>query len=137
MQALQGPRRRLREAAPAVHRPLAAEPLLQIGRVSRPPVAHEGQHLRGKIVGHLPAPGSCRIARMQQSVSLAWHEAVGVEEILLQPEPTEAPFQISRAIPGHTMPQDQILRARRRTDRIGLHEARRADRACQSCRRQQ
>ncbi len=68
---------------------------------------------------------------MQQPRGLARHEAVGVEEILLQPEPGEAPFQVARPIAGHAMAQDQILRARRRADRIGLHEARRADRARQ------
>ena len=53
MQALQSTRRRFRKASPAVHRALAAEPLLQIGRVSWPPVAHEGQHFSGKIVAVL------------------------------------------------------------------------------------
>ena len=48
-------RRRLGEAAPAVHRPLAAEPLFQIGRVCRALVAHEGQHLGREVVRHLPA----------------------------------------------------------------------------------
>ena len=137
MQALQGTRGRLREPAPAIHRPLAAEPLFQIGRVSRSPVAHKGQHLGGKVVRHLPAAGSCRIARMQQPVGLTGHEAVGVKEILLQPETTEAPFQISCAISGHTMPQDQVLRARRRPDRVGLHESGVADCPRQSRRRQQ
>ena len=51
------------------------------------------------------------------------HEAIGVEEILLQPEPREPPFEVACAIAGHAMPQDQILRARRRADRIRLHEA--------------
>ena len=137
MQALQRPRRRLGEPAPAVDRPLAAETLLQVGRVRRTLVAHEGQHLGGKLARHLPAPRGLRIARMQQPVGFARHEAVGVEEILLQPEPAEAAFQVARPIAGHTMPQDQILRARRRPDRIGLHEARRADRPRQRRRRRQ
>ena len=95
----------------------------------RSPVAHERQHLGCQIARYLPAARTGRIARMQQAHRIARHEAVGVEEVLLQPEAREAPLQIAVAIAGHAMAQDQVLGAGRRADRVGLHEARRADRA--------
>ena len=61
--------------------------------------------------------------RMQQGRCLRRQEAVGVEEILLQPEPDEAPLQIPGAIAGDAMPQDEVLGPRRRPDRVGLDEA--------------
>ncbi len=61
---------------------------------------------------------------MQQAGGVARHEAVGVEEVLLQPEAREAPLQVAGAIAGDAMPQDQVLGPGRRADRVGLHEAR-------------
>ena len=138
VQALQRPRRRLGEPAPAVHRPLAAETLLP----GRPGCVGPWSRTKASTSA-ASSPGTCHRPEVSGSrgcssrVGVARHEAVGVEEILLQPEPGEAPFQIARPIAGHTMPQDQILGARRRPNRIGLHEARRADRARQRRRRRQ
>ena len=54
---------------------------------------------------------------------LAGHEPVGVEGVFLQPEPGEAALQVSGPVAAHPMPQDQVLRSRRRADRVRLHEA--------------
>ena len=71
---------------------------------------------------------------MQQPPRLARHDAVGVEEILLQPQPGELALQVAVAIIRDAMAQDQVLRAGRRADRIGLDEAERRHRAPERCR---
>ena len=94
VQALQRAGGRLGEPAPAVHRPLAAEALFEVRGMRRPPVADEGQHLGGQVARHLERPGVAD-ARMQQPGGVARHEAVGVEEILLQPQPREASLEVA------------------------------------------
>src|SRR5205809_5538399 len=74
---------------------------------------------------------------MNQPPHVAGHEAVGVKIILLQLERRILLLQVTRAISLHAMPQDQILRPRRRTNRIGLHEAQAVDRCLERCWREQ
>ena len=58
----------------------------------------------------------------------ARQEAVVDEEVLFQRQAWLSPFQITGAIAGDAMPQRKVLRARRRPDRVGLHEAQPLDR---------
>ena len=46
-------------------------------------------------------------------------------------EPAVAAFEVAGAVAGHAMPQRQVLRARRRPDGIGLHEAEAIERGLQ------
>ncbi len=62
-------------------------------------------------------------SRMQEAPRRAWHEAVRVEAVFLEGEPMVVPVQIADAIVLHPVPQDQILCAGRRANRIGLHES--------------
>ena len=50
VQALQRPRRRLGKSAPAVHCPVAAELLGEIGGVGPSTLAHKVQNARGELV---------------------------------------------------------------------------------------
>ena len=59
----------------------------------------------------------------------ARHEAVVDEDVLLDAERGVAPLEIAGAVAVDAMAQRQVLRARRRADRVGLHEAERVDRA--------
>jgi hypothetical protein len=59
---------------------------------------------------------------MHQGLEVARHEAVGVEEVLLDAEARVALFQIAGAVAFCPVAQDQVLRARRGTDRVGLDE---------------
>ena len=70
-------------------------------------------------------------ARVQHVVQVAAHEAIDVEVALLQPQARISPLQLPGAVAAHAMAQDQILRARRRPDRIGLDEPHRGQRAGQ------
>ncbi len=74
---------------------------------------------------------------MQQTHRIARHEAVGVEEILLEPEARETPLEVAVSVARHAVAQDQVLCAGGRTDRIGLHETRRDRRARERGRRRQ
>ena len=60
---------------------------------------------------------------MHQRMDGACHEAVGDEEILLDAERRVAAFEIAGTVVLDAVAQRQVLRARRRADRIGLHEA--------------
>src|SRR2546423_1529208 len=61
-------------------------------------------------------------ARMHQRLQGAGHEAVVDEDILLDIQRGVSAFEIAGAIIPDAMAQDQVLRARRSADRIGLHE---------------
>ena len=56
-------------------------------------------------------------------------EAVVDEDVLVDVEPRVAPLEVASAVAGNPVTQDQVLRARRRADRIGLDEAELVDRA--------
>ena len=51
--------------------------------------------------------------RMQQAPRGAGQESVGVEEVLFEIVPRIRRLEIARAIRGYTVPENQILRARR------------------------
>jgi hypothetical protein len=56
------------------------------------------------------------------------NESVSVKTILFDGEAAVMPFQIARPVVGNSMTKDQILRPRRRSDRIGLNETQIFDR---------
>ena len=82
-------------------------------------------------------PRGARRARMHQRVHRARHEAVVDEEVLFDGQPGIAPLEVAGAVVAHAVAQRQVLRARRRADRVGLHEAEALDRARQRGRREQ
>ncbi len=81
-------------------------------------LVHKFQHVGGKTGRTVPPVAALRIVeRIQHAPGLLRHDAVSVEEILLQRQPRELPMHITITIIGDTMPQYQILGASRRTDR--------------------
>mmetsp|Transcript_11496 Transcript_11496/g.46477 ORF Transcript_11496/g.46477 Transcript_11496/m.46477 type:complete len:269 (+) Transcript_11496:312-1118(+) len=114
-------------AEPAV----AAEPVadravaergVDVGRVSLSQTRDLGKHR----VGQLPArgvPDAVRRSWVHQRAQLGGDETVVDEEVLLQRQPWVAALQVTRAVASDTMPQRQVLRAGRRAQRVGLHEA--------------
>src|SRR5215468_2697214 len=61
-------------------------------------------------------------ARMHQRLEPPRDEPVGQEEVLLEVELAIAAVEIAHAVVTHPMPQDEVLRPGRRTDRVGLDE---------------
>ena len=70
-------------------------------------------------------------ARMHQRVDLARHESVVDEEVLVHVDRRVRSLEIARVVVGNTVTQNQVLRSRGRTNRIGLHEAERVNRLLQ------
>lgn len=60
--------------------------------------------------------------RMHQPLQLACNKPIVDEEIFFHTELGITPFQIAGTILFDSVPQDQVLRSRRRTNRIRLHE---------------
>jgi len=78
---------------------------------------------------------------VQQARRAARHEAVSVEKSFLEPQAPKAALEIARPVADDAVAQHEILRARRRPDRIGLHKTEPRDRArerrrCKQRRRQ-
>jgi hypothetical protein len=74
---------------------------------------------------------------MHQRQVFARQKAVVDQRVLFDRKLRIAPLQIAGPVIGDPMAQDQVLRARRRADRVGLHEAQPANRAHQRGRRAQ
>ena len=91
-------------------------------------LAHEGEHGLGSRV---PRRGPQRRdrARMHQRVKRSRDEPVIDEHVLLDVERRVQPLEVARSIAVDARPERQILRARRRANRIGLDESKRVDRA--------
>ena len=64
-------------------------------------------------------------------------ESVIDEEIFLDPERRIRAVEVARPVIGDAVTQREILRARRCTNRVGLHEAEAADRLVQAGRRKE
>jgi hypothetical protein len=60
---------------------------------------------------------------VHQALDLLRHEPVVDEVIFLDPERRVVAFQVACPVAADAMPQRQVLRPRRRTDRIGLDES--------------
>src|SRR5208283_2146449 len=75
-------------------------------------------------VGNLPvARGEGAPARMHQRLDVVSHESIVDEEIFRDAELRVVPLEVSRAVVFDPMAQGQILRPRRRANRIRLYEA--------------
>jgi hypothetical protein len=68
---------------------------------------------------------------MHQGLHGARHEAVVHEEVLVDIELVVEPLEIAGAVADHAMAQREVLRTRRRPDRIGLDESKQVERALQ------
>ena len=68
---------------------------------------------------------------MHEGLESSRHEPVVHEDVFLDAERGITALQVARAIAAHTRAQNQILRARRRTNRIGLHEPKPVERTLQ------
>src|SRR5437764_4353874 len=88
------------------------------------------QLLRAALAVASP-PSRLPLARMHQRVQLARDEAVVDEDVFLDVERSVAPLEIPRRIPADAVPQSEVLRPRRRADRVGLHEPQAIERALQ------
>src|SRR6476620_3720739 len=61
--------------------------------------------------------------RMHQRLQRLGYEAIVDEKILLDTKLWVAAFEIAVTIASHSVSQHQVLSARRRTNRVGLHKA--------------
>ena len=117
-----------RRAAPVVGDLAVGEELVHLARMHDAALAHElEQRLRAPLRDD--APRRLPDARVHQRLLLARQEAVVDEVVLLDRELRIAPLEVTGAIVLHAMAQRQVLRTRRRADRVGLHEAELVDRA--------
>ena len=105
---------------------------VDVSRMYRAVLPHEGEQGLGSRV---PRRGPQRRdrARMHQRVKRSRDEPVIDEDILLDVERRVQPLEVARPVALDAQPERQILRARRRANRIGLHESKRVDRACEGC----
>jgi hypothetical protein len=98
------------------------ESRIDLPRVHRTALPDERQH---RIGLRLPPsrPRVPRRARMHELTVGARQESIVDEEVLLQSQPWISALEIARPIVVHAVPQGQVLRPRRRPDRIRLHIA--------------
>jgi hypothetical protein len=108
-------------AEPVLHRALA-EPRVDVGRVRLAEFSHHLKHLLRELPARL-VPHAPRGPRVHQRAQLGRDEAVVDEEILLQRQRGIAPLQVAGAVIADALAQRQVLGARRRAQRVGLHEA--------------
>jgi len=109
---------------------------VDVARMHLAVLAHELEHrLRTLHAGG--APARAWGARMHQRMVRARQEAVVDERVFFDVERRILRLEIAGAVAGDTMPERQVLRARRCANRIGLHEAQPLDRAAQVARREQ
>jgi hypothetical protein len=101
-----------------------------LARMHRAVRLHIGQHLDGLAprVGVPRAPG---LARVHEREVLARQEAVVDQAVFLDGQARVAAFEIAGAVVLHAVAQREVLRACRRPDGVGLHEAESADRGGQ------
>src|SRR6185503_9937752 len=125
---LQGLSGRLGIAAPGIDDTLAAEVRLEVRRMYLSRRLHDVEHLLFE-----PAPARAG-ARVQQVPHTPRHESVCVQVVPFDVERRVVTLEIAGAVSVDPVPENQVLRARRRTNRIGLHEAETIDGALQ-CRR--
>ena len=112
------------------------EVLVHLARMHRAARADEVQQ-RAHVPAARRGPGRRTAARVHQRLHGAGDEAVVHEEVLVDVEAGIAALEIAGAVAGHAMAQREVLRARRRPDRVGLHEAERVERALQRGRREE
>jgi hypothetical protein len=103
--------------------------------MDRPLLADQGEQFGGKPGRHEAPVGAFGTRRVEQPCDAPRHEAVGIKEILLQPQPRKGAFQVPDRIVGHAVAQDEILRACGEADRVGLDETEGPDGAGEGGRR--
>jgi hypothetical protein len=112
-----------RGAAPAVGDPFVPEVGRRVARVRNPALTDERQQVGCPPGGHVPPVGTVPVAAwVQERAQAAGDEAVRIEHVLVDVEGRVLPVEIAGPVAGHPLPQDQVLRPGRRTDRVGLHE---------------
>ena len=124
-----------RAAEPVAHAAVR-EVRVDLGRVHGAALAHEVQHRLCLRPARL-RPGLTGLARVHQRRGRARQEAVVDEEVLLHRQPRVAALQLAGTVVAHAVAQDQVLRARRRAQRVGLHEAQALQRLWQRAGREQ
>src|SRR6266487_6225535 len=103
--------------------------VVDLARVHGAALAHElEQELRPLLACRRPGSatfsGNAGVrARMHQCLDGPGDEAVGDEEVLFDVDHRIAAFEVAGTVVLDAMAQREVLRARRRPDWIGLHEA--------------
>jgi len=93
-------------------------------------LAHELEEHMGALAAPRRPPRD-QPARVHQRFDGARHEAVVDEHIFVNAQRREAPLEVAGAVRLDAMAQRQVLRSRRRANRVGLDEAERIDGALQ------
>jgi hypothetical protein len=139
VQRFQRQRRGRRRRAPAVDHGALADGAFQLARMRFAILAHETKHLAAQMA--MPAqkfePSGRQAARMQQRKIGIRQEAVNMQHAFGNGQGGILSFQIAGAVACDAVTQDQILGARRRTDRVSLHKTERANRVMQPGRLEQ
>jgi hypothetical protein len=94
---------------------------IDVTRMHRSVLADECQE-QPRALGSTVGPARREPTRVHQALDFLRHEPVVDESIFLDAERRVAAFQVARPVTADAMPQRQVLRARRRADRIGLNE---------------
>ena len=132
MQVVEQMSRGARRAAPVVRDGAVREVSIHLARVHLTTLADElDQRLRPAPAP--PRPARPVRARMHQRVQGSRHEAVVDEDVLLDVEGRVETFEVAGAVTLDAVSQGQILRARGRADRVGLHEPQVIEGALQRC----
>ena len=107
---------RFRIAAPRVHDAALAKVRLQRSWMRLAQFHHRVEHF------FLERAKRRALSRMQQLPDRLREKSVGVQVVLFDVQRRIVPLEIARVVSANAMPEDEILRTRRRSDGIGLHE---------------
>jgi hypothetical protein len=121
---------RVRRATEPVAHLAMREMRVHLARVHGAALGDEGEHRMGLLPAR-GAPRGARRARMHQGMVRARQKAVVDEKVFFDRQPRIAPLEVTGTVVAHAVAQRQVLGARRRSDRVGLHEAELVDRARQ------
>ena len=130
------PRRGARRTSPVVRHAAVRETRVHHARVYGALFAHEFEEaLHAFRSAGRPARGA--LPRVHQALHRAGDEPIVDEEVLVDVERRIAAFQIPRAVALDAVTERQVLRPRRGTDGVGLHEAQPVQGALQRGRREE
>ena len=96
---------------------------VNLARMGFAAFAHESQQKLGLFSARRRPEAAALRARMHQRLDRAGDEAIRDEIILRYVELCVAAFEVAGVVAVHTMAQDEVLRAGRRADGVGLDEA--------------
>src|SRR5688572_7949303 len=122
-----------RRPTPIVRHTAEREMIVNLARVHRPARADELQQALD-VPAAGDAPWRLTAARMHQAEYAVGDKAVVDEGVLMDAKAGVLALQVARAVVGDTVPQRQILSARRRPNRVSLHETEGLERLRQRCR---